>query len=145
MSYFYRAAAAFMMGDDMHRQSRSRFERGDFRLNGGAGIANPASRQIYLIVPADSTFKEEDVSNYFRLGARVRGGKGVKGDDGQIVGSWNIGILMRKSIQLLKILKRRGEVIVELKNDLAIRATLHSVDQYLNIKLQNTRIVDEDK
>ncbi|KAH0775691.1 hypothetical protein KY290_007102 [Solanum tuberosum] len=42
----------------------------------------------------------------YRLGARVRGGKGVKGDDGQRVGSWNIGILMRKSIQLLKILKK---------------------------------------
>ena len=27
------------------------------------------------------------------------------------------------------------EVVVELKNDLAIRGTLHSVDQYLNIKL----------
>lgn len=37
------------------------------------------------------------------------------------------------------------EVTVELKNDLAIRGTLHSVDQYLNIKLENTRVVDEDK
>ena len=35
------------------------------------------------------------------------------------------------------------EVTVELKNDLAIRGTLHSVDQYLNIKLENTRVVDE--
>ncbi|KAG5627589.1 hypothetical protein H5410_012807 [Solanum commersonii] len=60
-----RAAAALMMGDDMHKLSRSRFERGDFGLNGGAGIANPGSRQIYLTFPADSTFKEEDVSNYF--------------------------------------------------------------------------------
>lgn len=34
---------------------------------------------------------------------------------------------------------------VELKNDLAIRGTLHSVDQYLNIKLENTKVVDEDK
>lgn len=34
---------------------------------------------------------------------------------------------------------------VELKNDLAIRGTLHSVDQYLNIKLENTRVVDQDK
>ncbi|KAH0750327.1 hypothetical protein KY290_029559 [Solanum tuberosum] len=37
------------------------------------------------------------------------------------------------------------EVTVELKNDLAIRGTLHSVDQYLNIKLENTSVVDEDK
>ncbi|KAG6473408.1 hypothetical protein ZIOFF_067324 [Zingiber officinale] len=37
------------------------------------------------------------------------------------------------------------EVTVELKNDLAIRGTLHSVDQYLNIKLENIKVVDEDK
>uniref|UniRef100_M1BRY1 Speckle-type POZ protein n=1 Tax=Solanum tuberosum TaxID=4113 RepID=M1BRY1_SOLTU len=37
------------------------------------------------------------------------------------------------------------EVTVELKNDLAIRGILHSVDQYLNIKLENTSVVDEDK
>ncbi|KAJ9686928.1 hypothetical protein PVL29_015682 [Vitis rotundifolia] len=37
------------------------------------------------------------------------------------------------------------EVTMELKNDLAIRGTLHSVDQYLNIKLENTRVVDQDK
>ncbi|KAB5563712.1 hypothetical protein DKX38_003766 [Salix brachista] len=37
------------------------------------------------------------------------------------------------------------EVTVELKNDLALRGTLHSVDQYLNIKLENTRVVDQDK
>ena len=30
------------------------------------------------------------------------------------------------------------EVTVELKNDLAIAGTLHSVDQYLNLKLENT-------
>lgn len=34
---------------------------------------------------------------------------------------------------------------VELKNDLAITGTLHSVDQYLNIKLTNTRVVNEQK
>ncbi|WOL03211.1 hypothetical protein Cni_G11931 [Canna indica] len=37
------------------------------------------------------------------------------------------------------------EVTVELKNDLAIRGILHSVDQYLNIKLENIRVVDQDK
>ncbi|GAB2227787.1 hypothetical protein Droror1_Dr00009614 [Drosera rotundifolia] len=37
------------------------------------------------------------------------------------------------------------EVVVELKNDLAIRGTLRSVDQYLNIKLENTKVVEQDK
>ncbi|RZC20780.1 Sm-like protein LSM2, partial [Glycine soja] len=37
------------------------------------------------------------------------------------------------------------EVIVELKNDLAIKGTLHSVDQYLNIKLENTSVVNQEK
>lgn len=46
-----------MMGDGMHKFGRGRAEFG----------LNPAgSRQIYLTFPADSTFKEEDVSNYFR-------------------------------------------------------------------------------
>lgn len=43
----------------MHKFGRSRLERGDL-------VMNPVSRQIYLTFPADSTFKEEDVSNYFR-------------------------------------------------------------------------------
>ncbi|RRT82924.1 hypothetical protein B296_00018996 [Ensete ventricosum] len=56
------AAAALMLGgDDTHKfVCRSRFERNDL-------MANPGSRQIYLTFPADSTFSEEDVSNYFRL------------------------------------------------------------------------------
>jgi U6 snRNA-associated Sm-like protein LSm2 len=37
------------------------------------------------------------------------------------------------------------EVVVELKNDLAISGTLHSVDQYLNIKLNNVHVVNEQK
>ncbi|KAI9687179.1 MAG: U6 snRNA-associated Sm-like protein LSm2 [Bogoriella megaspora] len=37
------------------------------------------------------------------------------------------------------------EVTVELKNDLSFRGTLKSVDQYLNIKLDNVTIVDEHK
>ncbi|KAL0413659.1 UNVERIFIED_CONTAM: Zinc finger CCCH domain-containing protein 53 [Sesamum radiatum] len=45
----------------MHKFGRARLERGDFGLN----CLNPGSRQIYLTFPADSTFKEEDVSNYF--------------------------------------------------------------------------------
>jgi U6 snRNA-associated Sm-like protein LSm2 len=34
------------------------------------------------------------------------------------------------------------EVIIELKNDLALRGTLHSVDQYLNVKLTNMEVVN---
>ncbi|KAK4057028.1 U6 snRNA-associated Sm-like protein LSm2 [Microbotryomycetes sp. JL221] len=37
------------------------------------------------------------------------------------------------------------QVTVELKNDLSIVGTLKSVDQFLNIKLENIRVVDEDK
>lgn len=37
------------------------------------------------------------------------------------------------------------QVTVELKNDLAIAGTLHSVDQYLNVKLHNTRVINEQK
>jgi len=36
-------------------------------------------------------------------------------------------------------------VTVELKNDLSIAGTLVSVDQYLNIKLENTRVTDEER
>ena len=42
-------------------------------------------------------------------------------------------------------LLRTMQITVELKNDLAISGTLHSVDQYLNIKLTNTRVVNEQK
>ncbi|XP_072959855.1 zinc finger CCCH domain-containing protein 53-like [Typha angustifolia] len=42
---------------------RSRLlERSDF-----SSMMNPGSRQIYLTFPADSTFREEDVSNYFSI------------------------------------------------------------------------------
>ncbi|KAK9474281.1 uncharacterized protein V1510DRAFT_428903 [Dipodascopsis tothii] len=37
------------------------------------------------------------------------------------------------------------QVTVELKNDLAITGTLKSVDQYLNIKLDDISVVDEIK
>ncbi|KAH0434771.1 hypothetical protein IEQ34_001295 [Dendrobium chrysotoxum] len=37
------------------------------------------------------------------------------------------------------------EVTVELKNDLAIRSILHSLDQYLNIELENIGVVDPEK
>jgi len=51
-------------GDDAHKfMGRPRLDRADF-----ASMMNPGSRQIYLTFPADSTFREEDVSNYFRYG-----------------------------------------------------------------------------
>ena len=37
------------------------------------------------------------------------------------------------------------EVTVELKNDLAVRGVLHSVDQWLNIKLEHVQVVDPIK
>ncbi|KAB5530316.1 hypothetical protein GE09DRAFT_1228319 [Coniochaeta sp. 2T2.1] len=37
------------------------------------------------------------------------------------------------------------EVTVELKNDIQVRGTLKSVDQYLNIKLENIQVVEEIK
>ncbi|CAN6325339.1 unnamed protein product [Urochloa humidicola] len=59
------AAAALMLGgaDDAHKfMGRPRLDRVDF-----ASMMNPGSRQIYLTFPADSTFREEDVSNYFSI------------------------------------------------------------------------------
>ncbi|ODQ63886.1 U6 snRNA-associated Sm-like protein LSm2 [Nadsonia fulvescens var. elongata DSM 6958] len=35
------------------------------------------------------------------------------------------------------------EVTIELKNDLSIRGTLKSVDQYMNLKLDNITTLDE--
>lgn len=37
------------------------------------------------------------------------------------------------------------EVVVELKNDIEIKGTLKSVDQYLNLKLDNISTVNEEK
>ena len=45
----------------------------------------------------------------------------------------------------VKLLLGCAQVTVELKNDLAINGTLHSVDQYMNIKLDNVKVVNEDK
>ncbi|XP_024047661.1 zinc finger CCCH domain-containing protein 53 isoform X3 [Citrus clementina] len=57
-------SAALMMGDELHNKfgNCSRPERNDF-----FGSMNPSARQIYLTFPADSTFREEDVSNYFSI------------------------------------------------------------------------------
>ena len=37
------------------------------------------------------------------------------------------------------------EITVELKNDLEIQGTLHSVDQYLNFRLNNVHVVNEER
>ena len=37
------------------------------------------------------------------------------------------------------------EVTVEMKNDLSIRGTLHSVDQFLNVKLSNVSVVEPER
>jgi len=60
------AVAALMMGDELHKSGRIRPGRNDFSQIGLGGATSPSSRQIYLTFPADSTFREEDVSNYFR-------------------------------------------------------------------------------
>ncbi|XP_058225868.1 zinc finger CCCH domain-containing protein 53 isoform X1 [Rhododendron vialii] len=56
-----------MMGEDMLKFGRSRLDRSEFPMNGAVGMMSPGSRQIYLTFPADSTFREEDVSNYFSI------------------------------------------------------------------------------
>ncbi|XP_062186851.1 zinc finger CCCH domain-containing protein 53-like isoform X2 [Phragmites australis] len=59
------AAAATLMlgGNEAHKfMGRPRLDRADL-----ASMMNPGSRQIYLTFPADSTFREEDVSNYFSI------------------------------------------------------------------------------
>ncbi|OIW05560.1 hypothetical protein TanjilG_23346 [Lupinus angustifolius] len=60
------AVTALMMNEELHKFGRSRLERNDFSLI-SPEMVNPASRQIYLTFPADSTFREEDVSNYFSI------------------------------------------------------------------------------
>ena len=37
------------------------------------------------------------------------------------------------------------EIAVELKNDVVLTGTLHSVDQYLNVKLLNVKVINSDK
>ncbi|KAI3822496.1 hypothetical protein L1987_10086 [Smallanthus sonchifolius] len=61
-----RSPSAMMIGDEFHKFGRCRPDRSDFGPM-GFGSSNSSSRQIYLTFPADSTFKEEDVSNYFNM------------------------------------------------------------------------------
>ncbi|KAL4373849.1 hypothetical protein AHAS_Ahas05G0122900 [Arachis hypogaea] len=64
---FLRAAAttAYMMGEEFHNFGRGRPERNEFLAMISAEKPNSASRQIYLTFPAESSFKDEDVSEYF--------------------------------------------------------------------------------
>ncbi|KAJ1391272.1 Zinc finger, CCCH-type [Sesbania bispinosa] len=59
------AAAAFMTGEEFYNFGRGRQERNDFLAMVSGDKPNSASRQIYLTFPAESTFKDEDVSEYF--------------------------------------------------------------------------------
>ncbi|KAB2021392.1 hypothetical protein ES319_D07G136000v1 [Gossypium barbadense] len=59
-------AAALMFGEEICKFPQGRAER-EFFAMGLAEKANSASKQIYLTFPADSTFKDEDVSNYFSM------------------------------------------------------------------------------
>lgn len=64
--HFRIGAASVMMGDEFHRFGQFHSERNDLLVMAMEEKANSASRQIYLTFPADSSFKDEDVSNYFR-------------------------------------------------------------------------------
>lgn len=55
-----------MFGEEICKFPQGRAERNEFFAMGLAEKPNSASKQIYLTFPADSTFKDEDVSNYFR-------------------------------------------------------------------------------
>ncbi|XP_019421990.1 PREDICTED: zinc finger CCCH domain-containing protein 55-like isoform X1 [Lupinus angustifolius] len=60
------AVAAFMMGEESNNFRLGRLERNnDFLAMALADKPNSASRQIYLTFPAESTFRDEDVSEYF--------------------------------------------------------------------------------
>ncbi|XP_039053111.1 zinc finger CCCH domain-containing protein 55-like isoform X1 [Hibiscus syriacus] len=60
-------AAALMVGEEICKFAQGRAERNSFFAMGLAEKANSASKQIYLTFPADSSFKDEDVSNYFSM------------------------------------------------------------------------------
>ena len=57
---------------------------------------------------------------------------------------WEAGKLIGFSLSFFKTLVDH-EVTVELKNDISIRGTLKSVDQFLNIKLDDIQVVEELK
>lgn len=55
-----------MIGDEFQRFGQCPPEACDFSGISFDGYSDACLRQIYLTFPADSTFSEEDVSNYFR-------------------------------------------------------------------------------
>ncbi|GMQ02728.1 hypothetical protein CsSME_00048824 [Camellia sinensis var. sinensis] len=60
----YSAVATNKCMNLLLQQQQSDTQRNEFPMNSGLEMVNPGSRQIYLTFPADSTFREEDVSNY---------------------------------------------------------------------------------
>ncbi|GAV65050.1 zf-CCCH domain-containing protein/RRM_6 domain-containing protein, partial [Cephalotus follicularis] len=62
-----RSAAAELMMEEFYKFGLCRSERNDILAMGFAEKANSAARQIYLTFPADSSFTDEDVSNYFGM------------------------------------------------------------------------------
>ncbi|KAK8829569.1 hypothetical protein WA556_005487, partial [Blastocystis sp. ATCC 50177/Nand II] len=49
-------------------------------------------------------------------------------------------------LSLFSVLRDRHAVVtVELKNDIQLRGTIDSVDQYLNIKLGNVEVVNKEQ
>ncbi|KAB2615336.1 zinc finger CCCH domain-containing protein 55-like [Pyrus ussuriensis x Pyrus communis] len=57
--------AAMMMGEELFKFGRCRPDRNELLAMASVEKANSASRQIYLTFPAESTFRDEDVSEYF--------------------------------------------------------------------------------
>ncbi|KAM0997188.1 hypothetical protein TB1_006503 [Malus domestica] len=57
--------AAMMMGDELYKFGRCRPDRNELLAMASVEKASSASRQIYLTFPAESTFRDEDVSEYF--------------------------------------------------------------------------------
>ncbi|KAE9620247.1 putative transcription factor C3H family [Lupinus albus] len=51
---------------EFYKFGRCSSERNEFLAMLAAGKQNPSSRQIYLTFPSESTFKDQDVSEYFR-------------------------------------------------------------------------------
>ncbi|KAK9122520.1 hypothetical protein Sjap_012122 [Stephania japonica] len=58
---------SMMLGDDGNKFGRARIDKNEILCGSAAAMSNAGARQIYLTFPADSTFREEDVSNYFSI------------------------------------------------------------------------------
>ncbi|XP_010536105.1 PREDICTED: zinc finger CCCH domain-containing protein 55-like [Tarenaya hassleriana] len=68
-----RVGGALPFGDDRYwSSSPGRLERSELMAMHFSDQSSSASRQIYLTFPADSTFKDEDVANYFSLFGAVQ-------------------------------------------------------------------------